>query len=92
LVVLADALLGAKRDLDGDVREAEIRINLEGELVEGHAFRLDLLGLAEDVAVVLREAAHAHDPVQGAGGARCGGTRRIRRSATAGRGSCACPS
>jgi hypothetical protein len=32
--------------------------------VESHHFRLDLLFGAEDVAIILGEAAHAHDAVQ----------------------------
>ena len=37
------------------------------QIVEGGNFRLDLVFCAENVAVVLREATHAHDTMQCAG-------------------------
>ena len=44
--------------------EAEVVVHFHRLRVEGRHFRLDLLFGAEDVAVVLGEAAHAHDAVQ----------------------------
>src|SRR5215831_12289302 len=64
LLLAADALRGAQRDLHLHLLEAEVAVDLERELVEGHALGLDLRLGAEDVAVVLREAAHAHESVQ----------------------------
>jgi hypothetical protein len=55
-VILADALLGAKGDLHRDVREAEVRVDLEGEPVEGDALRLDLLRLARATGALKSEA------------------------------------
>ena len=59
---------GRKRQPDVDVLEAEVLVDREREPVERGDFALDLVRRAEDVPVVLREGAHAHDAVQGAGG------------------------
>ena len=66
--IVAQPLVGSQRDLDHDVGEAEVAVDGERQLVERDALALDLLFRAEDVAVILRECAHAHDPVQRAGG------------------------
>jgi hypothetical protein len=63
-LVGADALFGPRRHLVDDVGEAEVGIDLLQQRGEGHALGLDLVLGAEDVAVVLREAAHPHDAVQ----------------------------
>ena len=59
-----DAVFRTQRDLDVDVLEAEVFVHLHCLGVEGHDFRRDLLFRAEHVAVVLGEAAHAHQAVQ----------------------------
>mmetsp|Transcript_37514 Transcript_37514/g.87440 ORF Transcript_37514/g.87440 Transcript_37514/m.87440 type:complete len:538 (+) Transcript_37514:6674-8287(+) len=64
----ADALFRPRRQLVDDVREAEVLVDLLQQRREGRDFALDLIFGAEDVAVVLREAAHAHDAVQAARG------------------------
>ncbi len=64
----ADALFGARRHLVDDVGEAEILVHLLQQRREVDALLLDLVFGAEDVAVVLREGAHAHDAVQAARG------------------------
>ena len=63
-LVGAEALVGAERELDRDVVEAEVLVDRERLPVERGHLRLDLLLGAEDVAVVLGEAAHPHDAVQ----------------------------
>src|SRR5471032_2066254 len=63
----ADAVVRTQRQLDVDIVEVEIGIHFHRLLVEGHDLGFDLLVRAEDVAIVLREAAHAHDAVQRAG-------------------------
>ncbi len=67
-LVRADALLGPRRDLVDDLGEAEVAVDLLQERREGDALGQDLILGAEDVAVVLHEAAHAHEPVQRARG------------------------
>jgi hypothetical protein len=63
-LVGADAVVRTQRQLDVDIVEAEVRIHFHRLRVESHHFRLDLLFGAEDVAIILGEAAHAHDAVQ----------------------------
>ncbi len=62
--VVADALVRPQGDLERDVGEAEVGIDRHGLAMEGHDLGLDLGLGAEDVAVVLGEAAHAQQPVQ----------------------------
>ena len=63
-LVRADALHRPRRDLVDDVGEAEVAIYLLQQRRVGDAFRQDVILGAEDVAVVLGEAAHAHQAVQ----------------------------
>ena len=65
--VRADALVRPRRQLDDDLVEAEIGIGRQDQIVDLQALRGKLLLGAEDMRVVLREAAHAHQPVQRAG-------------------------
>ena len=62
----ADALLGPRGYLVDDVGKAEVGIHLLQQGAEGADFGLYLVFGAEDVTVVLREGAHAHDAVQAA--------------------------
>src|SRR5688572_31183020 len=64
LLVGADALRGPGGDLVDDVREAEMVVDLLHQRRVGDALGHDLLFGAEDMAVVLGEAARAHDAVQ----------------------------
>ena len=66
-LVGADALFRPRRQLDADLVEAEIGIGRQDQVVDPQAFRGQLLLGAEDVRIVLREAAHAHQPMQRAG-------------------------
>ena len=89
--VVTQPLLGSQGDLDLDVVESEIAVDGHRQLVEVHHLGLDLVLAAEDVAVILRERAHAHDSVQRAGRLVAMHMRRIPHSAVASHGSCACP-
>ncbi len=53
--------------LHGHIGEAEVVVHVQGQLDEVGGFLLHLIFGAEDVRVVLHEATHAHDAVQGAG-------------------------
>ncbi|MPL93326.1 hypothetical protein SDC9_39452 [bioreactor metagenome] len=64
----ADALLRPGRQLDAPVGEAEVGIDLGEEVDELLRLDLDLVFHAEDMRVVLGEAAHAHDAMQCARG------------------------
>ena len=64
--IRAHALFRTRRQLHHDLLEAEIPVGGEDEIVDLEALVGHLLFGAEDVRVVLREAAHAHQPVQGA--------------------------
>ena len=66
--VVAQARFRAQGDLDLHVLEAEVLVDLQGLAMEVGDFRLHLVRGAEDVAVVLGEAAHAQDAVQRARG------------------------
>ena len=66
--VVANALFWAQRELYGDLMEAEVGVDLAYQCIECGDFGLYLVFGTEDVAVVLGEAAYAHDAVQGAGG------------------------
>src|SRR5439155_19911727 len=66
--VRTDALLRTKRQPDGDVLEAEILVDAERKPIECSDLGLDLLRTAEDVPVILRKGAYAHDAMQGARG------------------------
>src|SRR5574344_10397 len=61
------ALRGAGGELDLHVVESEIAVDFLDEGAEVRDFRGDLVFGAEDVGVVLDEAAHAHKAVHGAG-------------------------
>ncbi len=64
-LVRADALLGPRRELDGQLAgEAEVLIGRQDQVVDLQALLGHLLLGAEDVRVVLREGAHAQQPVQ----------------------------
>ena len=63
-LVGADALFGPRRELHHDLLEAEILVGREDQIVDLEAFVRHLLFGAEDVRIVLREAAHAHQAVQ----------------------------
>ena len=65
--VRTGTLFGAQREFDADVFKAELFVNLHGQLVEYTGFFGDLVFGAEDVGVVLHEAAYAHQAVQRAG-------------------------
>jgi len=67
-VVAAGPRLGAVGELDRELREAEIAVDARQEVDEAPRLRLDLVLGAEDMRVVLHEAAHPHDPVQRARG------------------------
>ena len=67
-VCITDAHFGARGDLVGDLGEAEVLIDVLDELREGFAFGENLVFRAEDVAVVLGEAANTHHAVERAGG------------------------
>src|SRR6218665_125700 len=60
----ADVLFGPRRQLVDDVREPEVPVDLLYQRREGQDLGLDLLCSAKDMAIVLRESAHTHDPVQ----------------------------
>ena len=64
LFVRADAFFGPGRKLDDDLLEAEIAIDRQDQLVDRDALVFELLFGAEDVRIVLGEAAHAHQAVQ----------------------------
>ena len=66
--------------------EAEIRIGRQDQVVDLQALGGELLLGAEDVRVVLREGAHAHQAVQRAGRLVAVTPRRIPRAAAADRG------
>ncbi|GJE70498.1 hypothetical protein CHKEEEPN_2036 [Methylorubrum podarium] len=61
----ADALLGARGELHQDLVEAEIGVGREDQVVDLQALGGELVLGAEDVRVVLGEAAHAHQAVHG---------------------------
>ena len=64
---VADVVLGHGGELDEQVLvEAEVGVDVLQEPAELRHLRLDLILGAEDVRVVLHEAADAHDAVQGA--------------------------
>ncbi|CAM5197645.1 hypothetical protein CDEN61S_00385 [Castellaniella denitrificans] len=67
-LVGADALFGAGGDLVQDLGEAEVGVDLLQQAREGGALFLELVFRAEDVPIVLGEAAHAHHAVQRTGG------------------------
>ena len=63
-IVGTDAAIRAQGQFDGDVVEAEIGVNFLDQRIEGRHFGLDLVFGAEDVTIVLDEAAHAHQAMQ----------------------------
>ena len=67
LFVRADPLFRTCRELDDEILEAEVAIDRQQELIDGHALGFELGLGAKDVGIVLREAAHAHEAVQRAG-------------------------
>ncbi len=64
----ADAFFGPRRQFDPPRVEPKIGIDRRQEFDEPLRLALDLVRPREDVAVVLGEAAHPHDAVQGAAG------------------------
>ena len=58
--VRTGALFGAQREFDADMFEAELLIDFHHQQVEFAGFFGDLVFGAENVRVVLHEAAHAH--------------------------------
>src|SRR5690606_10866073 len=66
-LVGADALFRTGGQLELDVLEAEVTVDVQGQLDERGRLGLHLLFGAEDVRIVLGEAAHTHDAVQRAG-------------------------
>ena len=62
--VRADALVGAGRQLDDDLVEAEVGVHRKNQLVDLVTLGGELLFGAEDMRVVLGEGAHAHDAMQ----------------------------
>ena len=62
----AGADLGPVGEADEHILEAEIAINAERQLTESRALGVDLVDGAENMGVVLGEAAHPHQPMQGA--------------------------
>ena len=68
VLVGTDALFGTCRQLDHDLLEAEVLIDRQDQVVDLQALCSKLLLGAEDVRIVLRKAANAHQPVQCAGG------------------------
>ncbi len=65
--VVADALLRPVRELDAHIREAEVLVDRQDEIVHLEAFFGDLVLGDEDVRIILRKGAHAHQAVQRAG-------------------------
>ena len=65
--VRADALFRPRRQLHDHFLETEILVDRHHQVVDLQDLRLELLFGAEDMRVVLRESAHAHQPVQRAG-------------------------
>ncbi len=63
-----DALVRSRREPDSNLIEAEILEHGQDEIVDLEDFVGKLLFGAEDMRVVLGEAAHAHQPEQRAGG------------------------
>ena len=54
----------AQRNLRGELVEAQRLEDIEHDIDHLHEFILELVGTAEDVRIVLREAPHARQPVQ----------------------------
>ena len=75
----ADPLVRPRGELHQHLVEAEVAVDRQDEIVHLHALVGELLLGAEDVRVVLGEAAHAHQPVQRARKPRSGARCRIRR-------------
>ena len=65
-LIRPNTLFRPRRELDHDLLEAEVLVGGEDEIVDGEALVFHLLFGAEDVRIVLREAAHAHEAVEGA--------------------------
>ena len=62
--LVADALFRPVGELDAYVGEAEILIDRQDQVVDLERFVRNLFFGDEDMRVVLRERAHAHEPVQ----------------------------
>ena len=73
----SDALFGPRRELHDDVIEPEIGVDREDQLVDFQAFFGKLLLGAEDMCVILREAAHPHQSMQARLTAHSDAPRRI---------------
>ena len=62
--IVAHPLGRTVRELDLHIVEAEVLVDIEDQPRDRHRFGRDLVGRDEDVRVVLREGAHAHQAVQ----------------------------
>jgi hypothetical protein len=62
-LVRARADLGARREFDVETGEARVAVDVDSRSMKACAFALDLVLGAEDMRVVLGEAAHPHQPV-----------------------------
>ena len=94
--IAADALRRPVGEFDLDIVEAEVAVHREQQLADRDRLAGDLILGAEDVRVVLGEAAHPHDAVQGPGrlvavtAAKLGeAQRQVRDSSAAGCGTSA---
>ena len=61
--VLADALVGAIGEFDRDIGKTEVLVDREDQVVHGKRFGCNLAFRNKDMRIVLRERAHAHEPV-----------------------------
>ncbi len=64
----SNALFRTRCQLVDDLGKAEIPVHLLQQRGEGHALGLNLVFRAKNVAIVLRERTHPHDPMQPTGG------------------------
>ena len=64
ILVAAEAVVGPQCELDRVIVETEIPVDAVGKLAERTRLVDDLVLAAEDVSIVLRELAHAHQPVK----------------------------
>ncbi len=85
-LVAAEALFGAQRQLDRIVVKPKSRVDPVGQRAEAAHFLDDLVLAAEDMRVVLRELAHAHQPVERAVRLVAVAAADFRTAAAAGRG------
>ncbi|MNY29133.1 hypothetical protein D3C86_1631570 [compost metagenome] len=55
-----DVILRHSAQLYANVFESKILVDLEDQIIHGHAFIKKLLFSAENMSIILREASHAH--------------------------------